>query len=180
MENRNTVTATLKHLHIAPRKTRLIVDVIRGLSVNEAEARLLLSPRRPSEPLLKLLRSAAANARNNFKMNEENLFIQEARVDAGPTMKRWIPRARGATSPIAKRTSHVTLVLGVNEKTTGTPFTIIRPEKKKETNKKTKKAQEEKVGDREAHKHEEHEHGDKSAGKKQKGFMQKVFRRKSV
>src|SRR5271157_1596534 len=94
-------TAKLSYLRMAPRKVRSVADLIRGLSVNEAEAQLLVQRRRPAGALLKLLRSAVANVKNNDKQaNIEHLFISEIRVDQGPMLKRFLPRARGSASPI--------------------------------------------------------------------------------
>ena len=114
----------LKYLRMTPRKTRLLVDTIRGLPVGEAEAQLILSPRRASEPLLKLLHSAVANAKNNHNLETSKLFIKEIRVDQGITTKRWMPRARGAVSPIHKRTSHVTLILETSDNLSSPRFSI--------------------------------------------------------
>jgi large subunit ribosomal protein L22 len=122
-------TAKLNYLRIAPRKTRGVADLIRGLSVNDAEAQLLVQRRRPAKALLKLLRSAVANAKNN-KLNEEHLYIKEIRVDGGPMLKRYLPRARGSASPLQKKMSHVTLVLGVNEKLQP-KYKIVAPKKTK-------------------------------------------------
>ena len=108
-------SAKISFLRMAPRKVRSVGDLIKGLSVNEAEAQLLVQTRRPSKPLLKLLRSAVANAKNNKVGNVEHLFVSSVRVDGGPMLKRMLPRARGSASPIQKKMSHVTLVLGVNE-----------------------------------------------------------------
>lgn len=125
----DTQTAKLNYLRIAPRKTRSVADLIRGLSVNDAEAQLLVQRRRPSKALLKLLRSAVANAKNN-KMNADHLFIKEIRVDGGPMLKRYLPRARGSASPLQKKMSHVTLVLGVNDKLKS-KYKIVAPKKAK-------------------------------------------------
>jgi large subunit ribosomal protein L22 len=108
-------TAKLSYLRIAPRKTRSVADLIRGLHVNDAEAQLMVQSRRPAKALLKLLRSAVANAKNN-KLEVDHLFVKEIRVDGGPMLKRFLPRARGSASPIQKKMSHVTLTLGVNKK----------------------------------------------------------------
>lgn len=124
-----TQTAKLNYLRIAPRKTRSVADLIRGLSVNDAEAQLLVQRRRPAKALLKLLRSAVANAKNN-KLNSDHLFVAEIRVDGGPMLKRYLPRARGSASPIQKKMSHVTLTLGVNTKLTP-KYTIVAPKKTK-------------------------------------------------
>jgi large subunit ribosomal protein L22 len=124
-----TQTAKLSYLRIAPRKTRSVADLIRGLSVNDAEAQLMVQRRRPAKALLKLLRSAVANAKNN-KLNADHLFVKEIRVDGGPMLKRYLPRARGSASSIQKKMSHVTLTLGVNEKLKP-KYTIVVPKKSK-------------------------------------------------
>ncbi len=124
-------TATLSFLRQAPRKVRSVGDLIKGLPVNEAEAQLLVQTRRPSKALLKLLRSAVANAKNNKVANVDYLYVESVRVDNGPMLKRMLPRARGSASPIQKKMSHVTLVLGVNEKLSRARFTIVPPKKTK-------------------------------------------------
>lgn len=168
------VKAQLRHLRLTPRKTRAVADIVRGLSVNEAEARLILSPRRPSAPLLKLLRSAVANAVHNFKLDPTKLYVKEIRVDQGPKTARWTPRARGGASKIEKKTSHVEIVLGVSEKGKEDRFTIVKPEKEKKQTKEEKKA-----------KKAEHDEKKKPIVEKEKpvakkGFFKRVFRRKSV
>ena len=125
-------TAKLSYLRMAPRKVRSVGDLIKGLPVNEAEAQLLVQTRRPSKPLLKLLRSAVANAKNNGLADLGHLYVVNVRVDGGPMLKRMLPRARGSASPIQKKMSHVLLVLGVNEKLKSR-FTIVPPKKKKAT-----------------------------------------------
>jgi len=115
---------------MAPRKVRSVGDLIKGLPVNEAEAQLLMQTRRPSKTLLKLLRSAIANAKNNKTVDPQYLFVASVRVDGGPMLKRMLPRARGSASPIQKKMSHVTLVLGVND-TLKSRFTIVPPKKTK-------------------------------------------------
>ena len=105
------VTAKLNYLNVAPRKVRLVVNALKGLSVNEAEAQLLFRPKRSSESLLKLLRSAAANAKNNHKLSADHLVIKDIRVNQGPMLKRFLPRAMGRATPIQKKTSHIFLVL---------------------------------------------------------------------
>jgi len=105
------VTAKLRYLRIAPRKVRLAADLIRGKSVEEAEELLLFTVKRVSLPMLKLLKSAVANAKNNFQLDESNLYIQKILVDEGPKYKRWMPQARGQAYEIQKKTSHITIVL---------------------------------------------------------------------
>ena len=120
------VKAILRHLRMAPRKVRLIVDAVRGLSVAEAETRLQFIHRDASRPVLKLIQSATANAEHNFKLDRANLFIKTITADAGTTLKRFRPRAMGRAAPIRKRTTHISIVLSddpkpVKEKKTTRP-----------------------------------------------------------
>lgn len=103
--------AVARYVRIAPRKVRLVVDLIRGKEVGEAIAILRHTPKSSSPVLEKLLNSAVANAENNHQMNVNNLVISEAYVDEGPILKRFRPRAQGRASRINKRTSHITIVL---------------------------------------------------------------------
>lgn len=103
--------AVAKYVRMSPRKVRLVVDVIRGKTVAEAEDLLRFIPRSASEPVAKVLNSAKHNALNNDQMLEDRLFIKEAYVDAGPTLKRLIPRARGSANILKKRTSHITIIV---------------------------------------------------------------------
>jgi large subunit ribosomal protein L22 len=103
--------AHLSTLRVTPRKTRLVADMIRGKDVAEAESILRFTNRGVAEPLLKLLRSAKANAVNNHDMFEDNLVVAKVFVNEGPTLKRYLPRARGRADLLRKRTSHVTIVL---------------------------------------------------------------------
>jgi len=106
-----SVIAKLRYLRIAPRKVRLVADLIRGKTVEEAQTILSFATKKAAQPLLKLLNSAIANAKHNFQLDPTNLYISKILVDEGPKYKRWMPRARGAVSEIQKKTSHVTLVL---------------------------------------------------------------------
>lgn len=106
------IKAKAKHIKASPRKVRLVVDVIRGLRVDQAIDQLTFVQKKATGSIEKLVKSAIANALNNFELKEDNLFVKEIRVDEGPTMKRWQPRARGRACPIRKRTSHVSIVLG--------------------------------------------------------------------
>jgi len=105
------VTAKLRYLRIAPRKVRLVADLVRGKSVEEATHILNFTRKRAAKPLLKLLNSAVTNASHNFQLKKENLYISKILVNEGPKLKRWRPRARGVTYEIQKKTSHITLVL---------------------------------------------------------------------
>jgi large subunit ribosomal protein L22 len=109
--------AVARTVRIAPRKVRLVVDLIRGKQIGEAVAILNHTPKAASIVVEKLLKSAAANAEHNYEMNLDNLVVSEVFVDEGPTLKRFRPRAMGRASAINKRTSHITLV--VSEKKEG-------------------------------------------------------------
>lgn len=109
--------AVAKTVRIAPRKARLVIDMIRGKDVGEALATLRLTQRGASPVVEKLLNSAIANAEHNYEMDPENLYISEAFVNEGVTLKRFRPRAMGRASQINKRTSHITVV--VSEKKEG-------------------------------------------------------------
>ena len=103
--------ATAKTVRVSPRKSRLVIDLIRGKSVAEAIAILKFTPNKAAGIIEKVLMSAIANAENNFDLDVENLIVSEAFVNEGPTMKRFRPRAKGSASPINKRTSHITVVV---------------------------------------------------------------------
>ncbi|MEA2113713.1 MAG: 50S ribosomal protein L22 [Patescibacteria group bacterium] len=104
--------AKLKHLRMSPRKVRLVAGLIRGLTVEEAQKQLRFSVKKAADPILKLLNSAVANARQNTDLAKENLYITKIVVEAGRPLKRWRPRAMGRATPIMKRTSHIILSLG--------------------------------------------------------------------
>lgn len=108
-------SSVARYVRIAPRKVRLVADLIRGKRVDEALAILRLTPRSASPVLEKLLNSAVANAEHNFEMNPDDLMIGKIFVDEGPTLKRFRPRAQGRASRINKRTSHITIVLTENK-----------------------------------------------------------------
>jgi large subunit ribosomal protein L22 len=101
--------AILRKSKIAPRKARLTIDLIRGKKALEALSILKNTNTKASELIEKLLLSAIANAENNLELDKEKLFVTEAFVDEGPTLKRVNPRARGRADRINKRTSHITI-----------------------------------------------------------------------
>lgn len=106
------ITAKLNRFRISPRKGRLVADLVRGMDIEQAKTQLSFSSKRASGPILKLLNSAIANAKNNFSKTEGRFYIKKIFVNQGPTYKRYRPRARGMVSPINKKTSHITIVLG--------------------------------------------------------------------
>ena len=105
------ITAKLRHLRIAPRKVRLVADLIRGKKLEAAQRILNFTVKGASRPLFKLLKQAEANAKNNFQLDPINLYVSRITVDEGPKLKRWRPRARGQTYEIQKKTSHITIIL---------------------------------------------------------------------
>lgn len=168
--------AHMRHLRMAPRKVRLVGNIIKHMPVGEAEAQLLVHARRASNPLLKLLRSAIDNAKKNG-LDITKTIVKEIRTDKGPMLKRWMPRAQGRATPIHKHTSHISMVLQETERVVVTRFVPGKRIKKKE------------------HEHEHsHNHTSKKSHNKEyqenevkleekskdKGFSQKMFLRKSV
>ena len=111
IEVENGVSATAKYVRMAPRKVRLVVDQIRNKTVSQALELLQFAEVAAAVPVEKVLRSAVANAENNNNLRANNLYIAEAYVDEGPTLKRIRPRAKGSASRINKRTSHITIVV---------------------------------------------------------------------
>ncbi len=163
-----TQTAKLNYLKIAPRKVRLIANTLKGLSTQEAEAQLLFRVQRSSGPLLKLLRSAIANAKNN-KLDINKLFVSSILVNQGPMLKRFLPRAQGRATPIHKKMSHVVLVLSERENKNTDRFVIKPPVKK------------EKAAREHAHAPKGEEVKKESAtGTKKPGILKRMFRRTAV
>ncbi len=103
--------AVARYVRIAPRKVRVVMDLIRGKDVADAFAILKFTPKAGADVIEKVLKSAVANAENNFDMNIDNLYVSSAFVDQGPTLKRIHPRSRGQAFSILKRTSHVTVIV---------------------------------------------------------------------
>ncbi|MBQ8248906.1 MAG: 50S ribosomal protein L22 [Clostridia bacterium] len=110
MEQRDA-RAYLKYVRISPRKVKIVLDLIRGKDVATAMAILKNTPKSASEYLIKLLKSAVANAEHNFNMDASKLYVSECFVCPGPTLKRIMPRAQGRAFRIFKRTSHITLAV---------------------------------------------------------------------
>ncbi|WP_434565010.1 50S ribosomal protein L22 [Thermoanaerobacterium thermosaccharolyticum] len=106
--------AVAKYVRISPQKAGLVMNMIRGKDVNEALAILKFTPNKAAGIVEKVLKSAIANAENNFGLDRDNLYVAKAVADQGPIMKRMMPRARGRSNLMRRRTSHITVV--VNEK----------------------------------------------------------------
>ena len=103
--------AYLRNARISPRKVQIVLDLIRNKPVDLALAALDLTPKAASPIVAKLVKSAMANAENNFSMNKDDLYVAECFVTPGPTLKRIMPRAKGSADRILKRTSHVTIAV---------------------------------------------------------------------
>ena len=168
------VSAKLRNLHIAPRKVRLVADMIRGKKVEQASSILNFTIKGASLPLFKLLKQAMANAKNNFQIDPTNLFVFKIAVDEGPKQKRWMPRARGQAYEIQKKTSHITLVLEEIVKTKGKAKKAKAENDKEEA---VKKEEEEKIFKTEKPKFKPEIKPQKPKGAK---GINKIFRRKSV
>ena len=104
-------TAKATYVRISPRKVQIVLDLIRNQPADKAMAILQYTPKAACEPVMKVLKSAIANAENNNGMKKENLYIAECYANQGPTMKRVRPRAQGRAYRIEKRMSHITIVL---------------------------------------------------------------------
>jgi len=115
MEAKASARASARYVRMSPRKVRQVVDLIRNKDIGEALAILELTPRAASSVVTKVLKSAIANAENNYNMNPDLLYVAECYVDQGPTLKRIRPRSRGMFDRILKRTSHITVVLREKE-----------------------------------------------------------------
>ncbi len=107
--------AHLRYVRISPRKAQIVCDLIRGKDVDQAAALMMGTPKAASELMIKLLKSAVANAENNHGMDPENLYVSATYANPGPIIKRMRPRAQGRAFRINKRTSHITIVVAEKE-----------------------------------------------------------------
>lgn len=105
------IKASLNNLRMAPRKVRLVANLVKGKSASEAKNQLRFLIKKPAPILLKILNSALANAKNSFSLKEEDLFVKSMLVEGGPSLKRWLPRAMGRATPLLKRTCSVKVIL---------------------------------------------------------------------
>ena len=105
------VKAHLNYLRISPRKVRVVSKLIKGKNIKEAKSILKNTVKRSAPQIFKLLNSVVANAKHNFQIDNDSLFVKNIWVNNGPTLKRRLPRARGMATPINKRSSHITIIL---------------------------------------------------------------------
>jgi large subunit ribosomal protein L22 len=107
----DSALAQVRYLRMTPMKCRRVIDLVRGMDVQEALDQLRFQPQAASEPIAKVIASAAANAEHNKQLDRSGLYISQAYVDEGPPLKRFRPRAQGRAFRIRKRTSHITVVV---------------------------------------------------------------------
>lgn len=190
------IKAKALYIKISPRKVRLVADLVRGKQVQPALDQLQFSTKRAARPVGKLIKSAVANATNNFELAENNLYIKEIKVDDGPVMKRWLPRAHGRATILRKKMSNIKIILG-EVKDTGVKLAkkqkLEAPVKLGERKKEDEGL---KVADKDQVLKEEQTGADQEQGQEildprgegrgkntriegGKGFTKKVFRRKS-
>lgn len=115
-ESSKLVKAHARHLRIAPRKIRLVTDLVKGMNVGQALVQLEHTHKKAAPMVLRLIKSAVANAKNNFSLDPDYLFIQSITADMGKSMKRYFPRARGSAFVIRRKMSHVNVVLEERKK----------------------------------------------------------------
>lgn len=115
-ESGKLVTAHARDLHIAPRKMRLVTNLVKNMNALDAMVQLQHTEKKASPMLIKLIQSAVANAKNNFSMDPQHLFIKSITADMGKVMKRYFPRARGSAFEIRRKMSHVNIVLEERKK----------------------------------------------------------------
>lgn len=176
------VVAKLNNLKIAPRKVRLVSNVISGMPVNDALIELGKQVKRSSEPVEKLLRSAIANAEHNFGLDPGNLYVLSAVVGEGQRLKRWMPRAFGRANPIMRRLSKVTLVLeetveGLNRKERKRPEPVTESVASKESEE--KKSEGNTLLAAEEKKEAKKDVAVKQEMKERKNVVKRVYQRKS-
>jgi len=189
------VSAKLKNLRTSPRKVRLVANFIKGLDVAEALSQLEIQIKKSNPIMKKLLESAISNAENNFGLDKDNLYVYSAKVGAGATLKRWMPRAFGRASTILKRTSQIEIILeervegkGRKTKEEMEKEKQKRMEARKKEDKEAKKEQAEKEevlkneGDATVKNTEKIKESGKikKGGETKGGLASRIFRRKSM
>ncbi len=184
------VKASLNNLRIAPRKSKIVADLIKDLDVNEALSQLDVHIKGASPYLKKLLSSAVANGENNLGIDRDNMYVYDAIVGAGPVLKRWMPKAFGRAGKILKRTSNIEIVLEerIEGKGRKTKEQLEKEKKEKAQQKKNmekKREQEKEKAEKESEKIKPEKIGEakKEKSKKDnqsKNWASRVFRRKSM
>lgn len=194
------VAAKVKYIKTSPRKTRIVVNLVRGMNVSSALDQLQFSNKKVAHSVSKLLNSAIANAKHNYSIDKNNLYIKEIKVDEGPVLKRWMPRAHGRATPLRKRMSHINLILSelkdsgeikARQQEIEAPIKLGEEPKAKEAPKKEKKikkseSKKDNIETKEQGKDTIDSRGEGRGGhtkiegkSSNKGFIKKMFRRKS-
>jgi large subunit ribosomal protein L22 len=181
------VSAKLNNYRKSPRKVRLVAGMLKGLSVKDAQNQLKFTIKGSAPSFEKLLKSAVANAENNFGLDKDNLFVKDVMVNEGSKLKRWLPRAHGRASLILKRTSYIEITL--EEIVEGKGRKKVKKQEIKEIKEATGKPKKEKKETEET-KEEKKDivkervdkefRDDRKKAEESKGFLKKVFRRKSM
>lgn len=191
------IKAKAKFIHMSPRKVRLVADIVRGKKAGEALDQLKFVNKLAAKPITKLIHSGMASAKHNFEIEENNLYIKEIKIDEGPTMHRWMPKAFGRATPLRKRSSHINLILAeikesgvkaAKKREIEAPVKLgAKPKEDKGVEVPGKSEAKEKAAVKEEEKGKEivDPRGEgrgghtKIEGKSHKGFVSKMFRRKS-
>lgn len=178
------VSAKLNNLRKSPRKVRLVANMLKGMDTREAQDQLKFLTKGSVPHFDKLIRSAIANAENNFGLDKDNLYIKDIIVNEGTKLKRWLPRAHGRASLILKRTSNIEIIL--DEKVQGKKRKEVKKQeikdlkeieiKKKASVDKEKEEMKEMIKERE----EKEFIDEKKKVSEPKGFLKRIFRRKSI
>lgn len=171
------IKAHLNYLHIAPRKARQVINTVRGLGVERAHIALRHLPRKSSTPLLKLLHSAIANAEHNFHVAGTELYVKSIKVDQGPVLKRFMPRAFGRAATIRKRSCHISLVLATRGDVRNMPRETDRKEIPIVAAEDTTREDSEQ---KRSMMRKNLSSGKKTDAARRKGFVKKIFSRKVV
>lgn len=172
------IKAELHRAHLSPRKVRLVADAIRGMNVRQAEALLNHLPKRSSLPVLKLLKSAQANAVHHAQLDGSDLSVKDIKVNPGPAAKRMMPRAFGRAATIRKRTSHILIVLDVSIKSQNmTPMSL---RKNQELVIRDAKIEDLKAAPVSSGRREQQPSSSGRGVKKSLGFARRIFQRKVI
>jgi len=170
------IKAKLSYLRISPRKVRMATDLVRGLKATDAQNQLRFSVKKGALPVLKLLNSAIANAKHNFGIDVNGLYIEKIVVNTAPMLKRWKARSRGMANPIKKRASHIELIL---KDAGGLKKAKKKSVKKGEVSAEIESSEKSERTERIERKTSFRPEKEKSAKVKKENISQKIFRRKA-
>ncbi len=171
------IKSHLNYLHIAPRKTRLVAGLIRGMDLGRAERELEHAHNRAALPILKLLRSAQAGAKFSYQLQKEQLYVKSITVDSGPMLKRSRPRAFGRSAPVRKKTSHITLIVEAKKGFESASAQRSRAREKPIVRDAMREDMKKEIMRRPPDQREERE---VPQARPKKGFLQRVFKRKAI